>query len=785
MTRVNVSPLALAAALLCGACACEQPQQSLQLWYNQPAEKWLDAAPLGNGRLGAMVYGGVDTDRIALNESSLWSGEVNAQQDPPFGAKRLADLRQLFFDGKLSEGNRVAAEWLHGDFRSFGTHLPLGDLKIVGQHEGKVEGYRRELDLRTAVNTVTYRVGGVQYKREYFISNPANVMVVRLSADKPGALTFDLQLDLLREAEVKAHEGGMLFAGKATFHKHGVGGVEFGGVVAVSADGGTVASDASASATVRVAGATAATIVIDVATSYQTERYEAEALARADSAVRTAYDSLKAAHVSDYAALFSRVELSLGAASGDKLPTDVRLQKVREGSADAAFDALFFQYGRYLLIASSRENSPLPANLQGIWNDNLACQMGWTCDYHLDINTQQNYWLANVGNLAECHAPLFTYTANLARHGAATAQKVYGCKGWCAHTVANIWGFSAPSQHIAWGLFPLAGSWLASHLWTQYLYTLDKDFLARTAYPLLKGNAQFLLDFLVKDPHSGYLLTGPCISPENGFRYQGQGLSASMMPTGDRALTHEILSACVQAAQALGIDKAFADSAAAALALLPPFEVGKRGAIQEWREDYDEAQPNHRHTMHLLGLYPLAQLSAGRTPQLAAAAAKVIENRLAAEGWEDTEWSRANFLCYYARLKNPAKAYENLQGLYKVFARGNLFCVAPAGVAGADLDIFEFDANEAAPAGMAELLVQSCDGCIELLPALPQQWQSGSLKGLCVAGGGEVDLSWRSGQVQRATLRATADNTFALRHPHSGELITVALSRGEAYQIVK
>jgi alpha-L-fucosidase 2 len=774
-------PLALA-ALLCSACASDHHQPNLRLWYNQPASKWLDAAPLGNGRLGAMVYGGVDTDRIALNESSMWSGEFNAEQNIPFGAKRLADLRQLFFDGKLSEGNQVAAEWLHGNFRSFGTHLPLGDLKIVAQHNGEPKNYRRELDLRTAVNTLTYRVGDVNYKREYFVSNPANVMVVRLSADEPSALTFDLQLDLLREAEVKAVEDGILFSGKVAFGKHGVGGVDFGGVVAVNVDGGTV-SDTNA--VVRIAGATTATIVVDFGTSYQNESYDTEILARVDNVRRTSYDSLKAAHINDYAALFSRVELSFGADNGDKYPTDIRLQKVREGSPDAAFDALFFQYGRYLLIASSRENSPLPAHLQGIWNDNLACHMGWACGYHLDINTQQNYWLANVGNLAECHLPLFSYTANLAKHGAVTAQKVYGCKGWCAHTVANIWGYSAPSQHIAWGLFPLAGSWLASHLWTQYLYTLDKDFLASTAYPLLKSNAQFLLDFLVKDPRSENLLTGPCISPENGFLYEGKGLSASMMPTGDRALAYEILSACVQSAQILGIDKAFADSAAIALAKLPPFKIGKHGAIQEWREDYDEAQPNHRHTMHLLGVYPLSQIAPDRTPDLAVAAAKTIERRLSADGWEDTEWSRANFLCYYARLKNADKAYENLRGLYQVFIRNNLFCVAPAGVAGADFDIFEFDANEAAPAGIAEMLVQSSNCYVELLPTLPAQWSTGSLKGFCVTGGGVLDMSWSNGQILHATLRATTDNSFAVKHPLSGEIAMVPLKKGEAYDIIK
>jgi alpha-L-fucosidase 2 len=346
-----------------------------------------------------------------------------------------------------------------------------------------------------------------------------------------------------------------------------------------------------------------------------------------------------------------------------------------------------------------------------------------------------------------------------------------------------VWGYTAPSQSIAWGLFPLASSWIASHLWTQYRYTQDKDFLKNVAYPLLKSNAIFLLDFMIEDHRNGYLLTGPCISPENWFRYKGAGLCASMMPTGDRVLAFEILNSYQQAAKILGIDQSFANKAKTALTKLPPLKIGKSGALQEWYEDYEEAQPNHRHTMHLLSLYPYSQISPDSMPKLAAAAAKTIESRLNAQGWEDTEWSRANFLCYYARLKDAARAYDNLQGLYKVFARNNLFCVAPAGVAGANVDIFEFDANQAAPAGIAEMLVQNCNGYIELLPALPPQWQKGYYKGLCVEGGGEVDVQWQNGKVQHAVLRATANNSFVIKHPTTNETIRIYLRKGDVFEI--
>jgi alpha-L-fucosidase 2 len=767
--------------LLCAACTNDK-QQPLRLWYKQPAAKWLDASPMGNGRLGAMVYGGTDTDRIALTESSLWSGQFDANQDKPFGAERLRELRQLFFEGKLQQGNEIAAQWLKGNYNSFGTHLPMGDLKIVHHRAAPhtAAEYHRELDLRHAVKRAAYKIDDVEYSSEYFVSNPADVVVVRIAASKPRMLNFDVSMDLLRQAEISFNEI-LTFTGKVSFYKHGPGGVEFAGGIGVKTQDGETKF---AHGALHITNATSAVIAIDIRTNYKAaEGWQNKCHDGIMANLAVPYDTLKNEHIRDYASIFNRVELKLGNINNDELPTDERLEYVRNGRADAGFDALFFQYGRYLLIASSRENSPLPAALQGIWNDNLACHMGWTNDYHLDINTQQNYWLANAGNLAQCHTPLFSYIKDLAQHGAATARRVYGCGGWCAHTVANIWGYSAPSQAINWGLFPLAGSWIASHLWTQYKYTQDTDFLTNVAYPLLKSNARFILDFLVEDPKSGYLMTGPCISPENSFRWHGAELCASMMPYGDRALAFEILTAASGAADILGIDNEFADSVRTALSKIPPYKINRYGALQEWYEDYEEAHPEHRHTMHLTGLYPLGQISPSSSPDLAQAAKTTIERRIAAKGWEDTEWSRANFMCYYARLRDAAKAYNNLQELYKTFARSNLFCVAPAGVAGADADIFEFDANEAAPAAIAEMLVQSVNGCIELLPALPQQWNSGYVRGLCVEGGAEVDIQWKHGKVQHAMLRAKSSNTFNIKLPHSHEIIAAALKKGDTFVI--
>jgi alpha-L-fucosidase 2 len=747
------------------------------LWYEQPAERWLEATPVGNGRLGAMLYGGVECDCIALDESTLWSGQFDTDQEKPFGAERLKELRELFFQGKLYEGNQIAAEWLHGNYHSFGTHLPMGEMKLDFTYPAtEIKNYKRELNLETAVYEVTYTVGGIQYKREYFASNPDDVMVIRISANKPKAITFDVALDLLREANITTADNQLTFAGKVDFPKQGPGGVDFAGQISITAEEGVVSSKENK---LSVQDASAVTLIIDIRTSFKNKDFKDFK----DLKDFKNYEAIKATHITDYSNLFNRVKLSLGNSDNDKLPTDLRLKQVKEGKPDVGLDALFFHYGRYLLISASRENSPLPAALQAFWNDNLACNMGWTNDYHLDVNTQQNYWLANVGNLAECNTPLFTYTKDLASYGATTAQTVYGCRGWAAHTVANVWGYSAPSQSIAWGLFPLASSWLVSHVWKHYLYTQDKAFLAKEGYPLLKGNATFLLDFLVEDPNTGYLVTGPCISPENWFIYNGQAMGASMMPTGDRLLTYEILSSTIQAAKLLGIDQPFADSLSVALAKLPPFKIGKDGSLQEWMEDYEEASPNHRHTMHLLGVYPFNQITVEHTPELAVAAAKVIEKKLASENWEDTEWSRANMLCSYARLKNAQGAYDNLQGLFREFAAPNLFTVAPSGVAGADSEIFEFDANEAAPAGIAEMLLQSQNGYIEFLPALPPQWNTGYFRGLCVEKGAEVDLTWKDGQVKSAKITAKVANTFSIKLPASGEMVTVDLKPGESWKL--
>lgn len=793
--------LAAMALALSGCQSATDSCETTELWYAQPAKVWMESLPIGNGRLGAMTYGGIEEEKLALNESTMWSGQYNENQNKPFGREKMNQLRKLFFEGKLSEGNRIAGDNLHGNQTSFGTHLPIGDLKMQFIYpEGKVTDYRRSLSLDEAVSSVSFNSGGVNYKREYFATNPDNVLVLRLTADKQKSITMNMGLDLMRQADLSVENNQLVFTGKVDFPLHGPGGVCFEGRIAVLADNGEVKMEQSG---VSIKEADAVTLIVDVRTDYKSPDYKTLCADGVEKAAVKSYDELKQAHIKDYNTLYNRVSIHFGQDANRAMPTDVRWKQVKEGKTDTGLDALFFQYGRYLTIASSRENSPLPIALQGFFNDNKACNMGWMNDYHLDINTEQNYWAANVGNLAECNAPLFTYIKDLAHHGAKTAEVVYGCKGWTAHTTANVWGYTPASSTIIWGLFPMAGSWIASHLWTQYEFTQDKQYLAETAYPLLKGNAQFILDFLAKDPKSGYLMTGPSISPENWFRTAGgEEMVASMMPACDRELAYEILSNCVRASEILDTDREFADSLRTAIAQLPPIQLRANGAIREWFEDFEEAHPNHRHTSHLLALYPFSQITLEKTPELAEAARKTIENRLSAENWEDTEWSRANMICMYARLKDAQEAYKSVQLLQGKLSRENLMTVSPGGIAGAEGDIYSFDGNPAGTAGMAEMLIQNHEGYVEFLPCLPVEWKDGSFKGLCLKGGAEATAEWTNAVINKASLKATADQVLkvkipqgkkyrvllngkeAIANPDAKGLITVDMKRGDLLELL-
>ncbi|KAA6300493.1 MAG: hypothetical protein EZS26_003367, partial [Candidatus Ordinivivax streblomastigis] len=495
----------LFAGCLSGCSFVEPPvkENTLELWYDKPAKEWMQSLPIGNGRLGAMVYGGIDEETIALNEITLWSGEADPEQEISYGKEKLSEIRQLFFDGKIKEGNEAASKHLVGFPHSYGTHLPFGDLALDFEHDASPENYRRSLDLPNALAKVSYTVNDTLYTREVFCSNPDQVLVVHLKANKKKSISLQGRIKMLREATSEIKDNAFLLKGKVNYPKFGKGGVDFVGKIQFKAEGGSIVADGQS---LRITEADEVTILIDIQTNLMLPDPEQTCLQHISNADQKDYKAIRQKHINDFSNLFSRVELSLGVPKND-IPTDERLKQLKNNIDDPDLMALFMQYGRYLLISCSREDSPLPANLQGVWNDNLACNMEWTCDYHLDINTEQNYWLSNVGHLSECNAPVFRFVDYLSKAGSKTARNVYGSPGWVAHTVVNIWGYTSPGSSIGWGLFPTGGVWMASHLWEHYLYTGDKVFLKTVGYPLLKQSAQFMLDYMVINPNNGYLMT--------------------------------------------------------------------------------------------------------------------------------------------------------------------------------------------------------------------------------------------------------------------------------------
>lgn len=724
---------------------------NLVLWYQKPAEAWTDALPVGNGKLGAMVFGGIARERIQLNEETLWDGGPRDTNNPK-ALDALPKVQQLLFEDKNEEATTLASETMLGVPERIKSYQSLGDLFLDFSHDG-VTHYRRELNLNTGIAKTTYQCGDVNFTREVFVTAVDNLIVVRVESDMDGQVAFDMTMTREQDADVEAIAANILrLDGQC-----GDDGVRFSAYLQVDTRGGKVESKGDS---LSITGANAATFFLSAATSYvnQTDmRGNPHALcedylAHIDT---KPYAAIRADHIAEHQSLFQRVDLDLGSTNAENCPTDERLNAVKEGASDPGLVALYFQYGRYLLMGSSRPGC-LPANLQGIWNEHMNAP--WNSDFHTNINLQMNYWVPEICNLPECHTPLFDYMDTLVEPGNRTAKIHYGADGWVVHHLSDVWGFTTPADGI-WGIWPVGAAWLCEHVWEHYLFGGDKDFLINQGYPLMKGAARFILDFLVEAPEgtplAGKLVTNPSHSPENSFRKpDGTRSLFTYAATMDLEIIYELFTNCIACLDVLGEDPEFRAELVSALERLAPLQISeKTGRLQEWVFDYDEPEPGHRHMSHMYGLHPSCQITLRGTPELAAAAKKSLEYRLE-HGGGHTGWSRAWLVNFWARLEEAEEAYAHLQALLAKCTLTNLFDTHPP---------FQIDGNFGGVSGITEMLLHSHAGEIHLLPALPKAWSTGHIRGLRARGGFGVDMAWDNRKLTEARIHSTLGQNCTVR----------------------
>jgi alpha-L-fucosidase 2 len=775
---------AAAVAPLFGATAAQATDGSAStvLWYRQPAKIWMEALPIGNGRLGAMVFGGMDEEVLALNEDTLWSGPPLHDWNNPEAWQYLAEVRRLL----LEEHDYVRADELtrkmQGPYNE--SYQPLGNLRLKFGAVG-ISGYRRELNLETAVVTITWEAEGAQFRREIFASAPDQVIVVRLTCDRPGRIGFTATMDSLLRAAAGVGSEELALRGKAPSHvdpnylrdaPHPVidderagHGMYFEARLRVLHEGGKVAVEADR---VTLRGADSATLLLAAETGYRgfgrppdssREAISAACLARLDAAAKKPFATLREDHTAEHSRIFRRVSLSLPGNEMSAAPTDERLRAFRN-RPEPALAALFFQYGRYLLIASSRPGTQA-ANLQGVWNQDV--RPPWSANWTLNINAQMNYWHAETGNLADCHEPLFDLVEHLSVTGGPTAQLYYGLGGWVAHHNADIWAEAPPvgeqSGDPAWANWPMGGAWLCRHLWEHYQFGGDRAFLARV-YPLMKGAAEFQFQWLIEDKQLR-LVTAPSVSPENHFvGPDGKPLAVSIASTMDMSIIRDLFGAVVEASRILNTDAELRERLGKAIPRLFAFQVGKFGQLQEWSEDFEEAQPGMGHVSHLYAVYPAGQITPRRTPDLARAARVSLERRISHQQ-RTLGWPAAWYVCLWARLENGEEAWARLQGEIAGGVTANLFNGSER--------LFQIDGNFGCAAGVTEMLLQSHEDAIHFLPALPAAWADGRFTGLRARGGVEVDLAWSSGKAKEGMLRASSTGTRRLRPPAGQRLAGV------------
>jgi len=747
--------------LFFGVSLSAQQRNDLKLWYTNPAGTvWENALPLGNGFQGTMVYGNVEKEIFQLNEATVWSGSPN-RNDNPNAKQALGEIRNLIFQGEYKKAEKLINENIITKKSHGQMFQPVGNLELNFSDQHNFTDYYRELDIEKAVAKATYKVNGITYTREAFTSFPDRVLVIKLSADKPGKLSFTANFTSQhKKQEIAVNSNNELSLSGTTSDHEGVEGkVKFNALAKFKVKGGRINKTGNS---IQIEGADSVLIYVSIATNfinYNNISGNEKELSKSflNKAFDKNYDKMKQAHIAQYQKYFKRVTLDLGSSTASKVPTDERLANFRNVS-DPSFVTLYYQYGRYLLISSSQPGGQ-PANLQGIWNAGM--KPAWDSKYTININTEMNYWPAEKTNLSEMHEPLLKMIQELAQTGKETAKVMYGARGWMAHHNTDIWRINGAVDGATWGVWNAGGGWLSQHLWEHYLYTGDKAYL-ESVYETLKGAADFYADFLVKDPANGWLVVAPGNSPENSpAAHQGSAVTAGS--TMDNQIVFDVFTSVIKASEVLGKNKQYTDSLKTLRSMLPPMQIGKHNQLQEWLDDVDDPKDNHRHISHLYGLYPSNQISAYRTPELFAAA----RNTLLQRGDISTGWSMGWKINWWAKMQDGNHAYSLIQNQLTPLGvnkdgggtYNNLFDAHPP---------FQIDGNFGCTSGITEMLMQSSDNAIHLLPALPDALKDyGEITGLKARGGFEIkDLKWKEGKLIAVTIQSNLGGNLRLRTPN-------------------